>query len=77
MTSCRHSRYGLPVNFYSALVMPNTKRGPRLRQQLNSAYARLDSSAGGGDDASVSVSGIFVKDYYPYVNFNIELASFL
>jgi len=70
-------RYGLPVNFYSALVMPNTKRGPRLRQQLNSAYARLDSSAGGGDDASVSVSGIFVKDYYPYVNFNIELASFL
>lgn len=72
-------RYGLPVNFYSALVMPNAKRGPRLRKELNTAYARLDSSAGGGGDdgANVSVSGIFVKDYYPYVSFNIELASFL
>lgn len=70
-------RYGLPINFYSALILPNSKRGPKLRTDLNKAYARLDAAGGGGDEDRIAVAGISVKDYYPYVSFNIELGSFL
>lgn len=70
-------RFGLPVNFYSALVSPLIKKGPKLRKDLNAAYARLDASTqAGADEPSVSVAGVNVRDYYPYVNFNIDIQSF-
>ena len=71
-------RFGLPVNFYSAVVCPTIKKGQKLRKDLNAAYARLDATSGADvEGAMTSVAGVSgTRDYYPYVNFNVEIESF-
>lgn len=68
-------RYGLPVNFQAALLEPKAKQGPKLRKALNLAYSGLDQSGGGGDEG-VSMAGMGLKEYHPYVSFNLDIASF-
>lgn len=68
-------RYGLPVNFQAVLLEPKAKQGPKLRKALNAAYIALDQSAGGKEEGA-SMAGIGLKEYHPYVSFNLDIASF-
>jgi hypothetical protein len=42
---------------------------------LSQAYIALDQSAGGKEEGA-SMAGIGLKEYYPYVSFNLDIASF-
>jgi len=69
-------RFGLPVNFLSAIMEPNKNAQKRLRLELNKLYRHLDGSASGPietfDDAPTLVS-MGVHDYYPYVFFKMNI----
>lgn len=68
-------RYGLPVNFRSAILIPG-KNHRKLRQSLNQVFACLDSSAftsgpvGGSDEMGAALK-FDSGDYYPYVYYRV------
>lgn len=70
-------RYGLPVNFQAAVCLPKAKIGPKFRKALNEAYSHLDSAGGNKDDNKMMIPGVNLKDYHPYVSFNLDLSKFM
>jgi len=70
-------RYGLPVNFVTAVALPRPKLGSKLRASLNSAYAHLDNAGGDKDELKTVIPGVDLKNYHPYVSFKIDLSKFM
>ncbi|CAD5220818.1 unnamed protein product [Bursaphelenchus okinawaensis] len=72
-------RFGLPVNFQSAIMEPQKGAQKKLRTELNKLYQHLDGSAAGPidtfEDAPTLVS-LGVHDYYPYVFFKLNIDFF-
>lgn len=66
-------RYGLPVNFQVALLLPSNKSETRLRASLNEMFGHLGGSwaAAGDDEAVPGVSGDV--DFFPYVYLELPL----
>lgn len=66
-------RYGLPVNFEVALMLPASKAESRLRSSLNQMFGHLGGSwAASGEDESVPGIGAD-KDFFPYVFMELQL----
>lgn len=66
-------RYGLPVNFVSALLLPKPKSFKRLRDLLNREF---DTSEGKSLSEDIEMSrqfGIQAEEFYPYVYYSIKL----
>lgn len=60
-------RYGLPVNFEVALLMPNSKSDAPLRNALNEMFGHLGGSWAASQEDE-NVPGLAAdKDFYPYV----------
>lgn len=71
-------RYGLPVRFVAAIVEPKAKNGVKMRKALNAAYKHLDGTTDDADEGNTPiVSGIGLREYFPYVNFNLDIAQFI
>lgn len=69
-------RYGLPVNFDVALLMPKGRSDSRLRTALNEMFGHLGGSwaaAGDADDVTNIPGIVGDKDFYPYVYFELPL----
>lgn len=71
-------RYGLPVNFQAALVVPARRAARRLRDTLHALYAHLDHSAhhhANTQQDSVELAGLGFgqSEYYPYVFYKINI----
>ncbi|VDP08479.1 unnamed protein product [Soboliphyme baturini] len=70
-------RYGLPVNFQAALLLPS-KRSlmKKLQEVLNQLYSHLDVGNFGRADAKDEFAEMLSfgrHDYYPYVFFKISI----
>ncbi|EDV28606.1 V-type proton ATPase subunit C [Trichoplax sp. H2] len=68
-------RYGLPVNFQAALLLPTKKSSKRLREALMNLYRHLDSTANTNLDIGFEIPGVTTQqgDYYPYVYFPVNV----
>lgn len=69
-------RYGLPVNFDVALLLPKGRAESRLRTSLNEMFGHLGGSwaAAGETEDVTNIPGIVGdKDFYPYVYFELPL----
>ncbi|KAG6459132.1 V-type proton ATPase subunit C [Manduca sexta] len=71
-------RYGLPVNFQAALLVPSRRSARRLRDTLHALYAHLDHSAhhhANAQQDSVELAGLGFgqSEYYPYVFYKINI----
>lgn len=69
-------RYGLPVNFDVALLLPKGRADSRLRASLNDMFGHLGGSwaAAGESEEVTNIPGITGdKDFYPYVYFELPL----
>lgn len=70
-------RYGLPVNFDVALLVPRPKTEPRLRAALNEMFGHLGGSWAAAHPDSEDVTNIpgivGDKHFYPYVFFELPL----
>lgn len=69
-------RYGLPVNFDVALLLPKGRSDSRLRAALNEMFGHLGGSwaaAGDADDVTNIPGIVGDKDFYPYVYFEFPL----
>lgn len=69
-------RYGLPVNFDVALLLPKGRAETRLRASLNEMFGHLGGSwaAAGESEEVTNIPGIVGdKDFYPYVYFELPL----
>ena len=66
-------RYGLPVNFVAAVLLPPKKNQRRLRELLNQLYAHLDTSISQGPIEDIPGFNIGAQEYYPYVSFKINI----
>lgn len=67
-------RYGLPINFDIALLVPTTKADQKLRNALGDLYSHLGGSwAGAKDDETTNVPGVAPGDFYPYVYLELPL----
>jgi len=66
-------RYGLPVNFVSALLQPRPKTHKKLRDMLNKEF---DKSEGGGLSEDIEMTrqfGFQAEEFYSYVSYPIKL----
>ena len=66
-------RYGLPVNFVSALMHPRPKTQKKLRDMLNKEF---DKSEGGALSEDIEMSrqfGFQAEEFYSYVSYPIKL----
>lgn len=69
-------RYGLPVNFDVALLIPKNKSDARLRDGLNEMFGHLGGSwaAAGESEEVTNIPGLIgEKDFYPYVYFELPV----
>lgn len=69
-------RYGLPVNFDVALLVPKSKADTRLRAALNEMFGHLGGSwaAAAESEEVTNIPGIVGdKDFYPYVYFELPI----
>ncbi|XP_026315908.1 V-type proton ATPase subunit C isoform X1 [Hyposmocoma kahamanoa] len=70
-------RYGLPVNFQAAVLVPSRKSVKKLRDVLQQLYAHLDHSAqqshGQQESAELAGLGFGQSEYYPYVFYKINI----
>lgn len=71
-------RYGLPVNFDVALLLPKGRSESRLRSSLNEMFGHLGGSWAAAAEAEsedvANIPGITGdKDFYPYVFFELPL----
>lgn len=65
-------RYGLPVNFAAALLLPPKRNHRRVRQTLNNLYAHLDNSFLSGPIEDIPGFQLSHLEYFPYVSFTIS-----
>lgn len=68
-------RYGLPVNFQSALLVVNKKNMRRLRTALAGLYSKFDLAPTAS--AATEEETADAADYYPYVQFPIRIGHVL
>lgn len=68
-------RYGLPVNFDVALLLPKSKSDARLRASLNDMFGHLGGSwAASNEEDGASIPGLGGdKDFFPYVSLDLVL----
>ncbi|KPI98614.1 V-type proton ATPase subunit C [Papilio xuthus] len=71
-------RYGLPVNFQAAVVVPARKSMKKLRDVLQQLYAHLDHSAQQGhaqasENVEIAGLGFGQSEYFPYVFYKINI----
>lgn len=67
-------RYGLPVNFQAMVLAPHRKMQKRLREVLNTLYAKLDGTPKGSKADIVDLPGVSVStDYFPYVFYKVSV----
>ncbi|KAI2805466.1 Exocyst complex component 2 [Blomia tropicalis] len=66
-------RYGLPVNFVAALLLPPKKNQRRIREVLNQLYSHLDTSISQGPIEDIPGFNIGQQEYYPYVSFKMNI----
>ncbi|CAG4966341.1 unnamed protein product [Colias eurytheme] len=70
-------RYGLPVNFQAAVLVPSRKSSKKLRDVLQQLYAHLDHSAHHAsntqDNAELAGLGFGQSEYFPYVFYKINV----
>ncbi|KAJ8903740.1 hypothetical protein NDN08_004840 [Rhodosorus marinus] len=63
-------RYGLPVNFEVAMILPQAKSESRLRAALQEMYGHLGgnwASSNEKEGETTAIPGIAQEDFYPYV----------
>jgi len=67
-------RFGLPVNFQGMILLPQRKQMKKLRECLNDLYLHLDTTGaiGGSEDIPTGL-GFGQGEYYPYVNYKINI----
>eukprot|EP00042_Codosiga_hollandica_P024669 m.105193 g.105193 ORF g.105193 m.105193 type:complete len:403 (+) comp51634_c0_seq1:43-1251(+) len=76
-------RYGLPVDIMCAVLEVKQKSQKRLRTMLEGKYSSLKTLGSGSekDTAGIKeIAGVVAssqKDYYPYVNFTIDISKLL
>ena len=68
-------RYGLPVNFVSALLQPRPKTQKKLRDLLNKEFDKSEGGSGGiSEDIEMSRQfGFQAEEFYSYVSYPIRL----
>ncbi|ORY05996.1 ATPase, V1 complex, subunit C [Basidiobolus meristosporus CBS 931.73] len=71
-------RYGLPLDYSSAMIKPKAKGDSKIRDLLIKRYASLGGSFGQEDhnDHMDEYQGLIDKDYTPFVLFNIPWTVF-
>ena len=65
-------RYGLPVNFVAALLLPPKKNQRKIREILSQLYAHLDTTISQGPIEDIPGFNM-QQEYFPYVSFKINL----
>jgi len=66
-------RYGLPVNFVSALLLPKPKSFKRLRDMLNKEFDKSESGVLSEDIEMSRQFGFQAEEFYSYVSYPIKL----
>eukprot|EP01136_Pigoraptor_vietnamica_P034448 Opistho-1_new@98440 len=70
-------RYGLPVNFQAALLLPKKGNDKKVREALLQLYGHLDGGASKpvkGSAADVEIPGLLgQQDYLPFVCYKVSL----